>query len=53
MLPGETKKLVIDLVEPISDDNMELISGKPTLTGPVMLNEPSLSTSTIGECSLK
>jgi len=53
MLPGETKKLVLDLIEPINDDNLELISGKPTLTGPVMLNEPSLSTSSTGGCSLK
>ena len=53
MLPGTTKKLVIDLVEPINDDNLELITGNPTLTGPVMLNGPSLSTSSTGECSLK
>jgi hypothetical protein len=53
MLPGTTKQLVIDLVEPINDDNLELITGKPTLTGPVMLNGPLLSTSSTGECSLK
>jgi len=53
MLPGQSKQLVIDLVEPISDDNMELVAGKPTITGPVMLNEPSLSVSSTGECSLK
>jgi len=53
MFPGETKKLVLDLVEPISDDNMELVAGKPVITGPVMLNAPSLSASSTGECSLK
>jgi len=53
MLPGTSKQLVIDLVEPINDDNLELITGKPTLTGPVMLNGPKLSTASTGECSLK
>ena len=53
LLSGESKKLVIDLVEPINDDNLELLTGKPTLTGPVMLIAPKLSTSTTGECQLQ
>jgi hypothetical protein len=50
---GMTKTLVLNLVEPINDDNGEKLSGKPVLTGPVMFNRPVLSSSTIGECSLR
>lgn len=53
LLPGETKKLVVNLVEPISDNNQEKVVGAPTVIPPVMLNAPVISTSTIGECSLK
>jgi hypothetical protein len=53
LLPGETKKLVVNLVEPISDDNQEKVIGSPSVIAPVMLNAPVISTSTIGECSLK
>jgi hypothetical protein len=53
MLPGTTKKIVLNLVEPINDDNLEKLSGKPKLTGPIMFNAPKLTTSTNGECSLR
>jgi len=53
MLPGTTKQIVLNLVEPINDDNLEKLSGSPSLVGPVMLNAPSLSSSTSGECSLR
>ena len=53
MLAGTTKKIVLDLVEPINDDNMEKVSAKQVLTGPVMLNAPNLSSSSSGECSLR
>jgi hypothetical protein len=53
MLPGTTKKIVVDLVEPINDDNFEKVPSKQVLTGPVMLNAPTLSSSSSGECSLK
>jgi hypothetical protein len=53
MLPGTTKKIVLNLVEPINDDNDEKLSGKPSLQGPVMLNAPSLNSSSTGECSLQ
>lgn len=53
LLPGTTKKIVLNLVEPINDENAEKLSGKPSLQGPVMLNAPSLSSSSIGECSLQ
>lgn len=53
MLPKTTKKIILNLVEPISDDNFEKLSGKPGLQGPVMLNAPTLSSSSIGECSLQ
>jgi len=53
LLAGETKKLVIDLVEPISDDNMEQVDVAPTVTPPVMLNRPSVSVSSTGGCQLR
>lgn len=53
MLAGSSKKIVLDLVEPINDDNLEKVSGKQVLTGPVMLNAPTLSSSSSGECSLR
>lgn len=53
MLPGETKELVLNLVEPINDDNMEPVPSKQILTGPVMLNAPTLSSSSNGQCSLQ
>lgn len=53
LLAGEKKTLVIDMVEPINDDNQELISGAPSLIPPVMLNSPSVSVSSIGECRLQ
>jgi len=53
MLAGTTKKIVVDLVEPINDDNAEKVSAKQVLTGPVMLNAPTLSSSSSGECSLR
>ena len=53
MLAGSSKKIVLDLVEPINDDNLERVSGKQVLTGPVMLNAPTLSSSSSGECSLR
>jgi len=53
MLAGTTKKIVVDLVEPINDDNAEKVSAKQILTGPVMLNAPTLSSSSSGECSLR
>jgi len=53
LLSGEKKVLVIDLVEPISDDNQEQVTGAPTVTAPVMLNAPVISTSSTGECRLQ
>jgi hypothetical protein len=53
MLAGTTKKIVVDLVEPINDDNAEKVPAKQVLTGPVMLNAPTLSSSSSGECSLQ
>jgi len=53
MLAGTTRTIVLELVEPINDDNMEPVPGKQVLTGPVMLNAPTLSTSSNGQCSLK
>jgi hypothetical protein len=53
MLPGTTKKIVLELVEPINDDNLEKVPSKQILTGPVMLNAPTLSSSSSGECSLR
>ena len=53
LLPGTTRKIVVNLVEPINDDNLEKVSGKQILTGPVMLNAPTLSSSSSGECSLR
>ncbi len=53
MLPGTTKEIVLNLVEPINDDNMEPVPSKQVLTGPVMLNAPTLSSSSNGQCSLQ
>ena len=53
LLAGEKKTLVIDMVEPINDDNQELISQAPSLVPPVMLNAPTFSVSSIGECRLQ
>ncbi len=53
MLAGTTRTIVLNLVEPINDDNMEPVLGKQVLTGPVMLNAPNLSSSSNGQCSLK
>ena len=53
ILPGETKQLLAEIVEPISDSNQELIVGKPSITPPIMLNQPQLSVESIGECRLK
>lgn len=53
LLPGEKKTLVVNIVEPINDNNQEKISGSPSITPPVMLNAPVLTTSSTGECSLK
>ena len=53
LLPGEKKTLVVNIVEPISDENQEKISGSPTVLAPITLNAAEISTSTIGECSLK
>ena len=53
MLSGTTKKIVLNLVEPINDDNLEKVSSKQVLTAPVMLNAPTLSSSSSGECSLR
>lgn len=53
MLAGTTKKIVVDLVEPINDDNLEKVTAKQVLRGPVMLNAPTLSSSSSGECSLR
>ena len=53
LLPGEKKTLVVNMVEPINDDNQEKIVGSPSITPPVMLNAPVLTTSSTGECSLK
>ena len=53
LLPGETKTLVVNIVEPISDANQEKVLGSPTVVPPVMLNAPEISTSSIGECSLQ
>ena len=53
LLAGETKTLVIDLVEPISDDNMEKVKGSPSVIPPVMLNAPKVSVSSTGECQLR
>ena len=53
MLAGTTRTIVLNLVEPINDDNMEPVPSKQVLTGPVMLNAPTLSTSSNGQCSLK
>ena len=53
MLPGTTKEIVLNLVEPISDENDERLSGTPSLQGPVMLNAPALRSSSTGECSLQ
>jgi hypothetical protein len=53
MLAGTTRTIVLNLVEPINDDNMEPVPPKQVLTGPVMLNAPTLSSSSNGQCSLK
>jgi hypothetical protein len=53
MLAGTTRTIVLNLVEPINDDNMEPVPPKQILTGPVMLNAPTLSSSSNGQCSLK
>ena len=53
MLAGTTKKIVLDLVEPINDDNLEKVSSKQVFNGPIMLNAPTLSSSSSGECSLR
>ena len=53
MLPGTTREVVLNLVEPINDDNMEPVPSKQILTGPVMLNAPTLSSSSNGQCSLR
>lgn len=53
LLAGEKKTLVIDMVEPINDDNQELITTAPSLVPPVMLNAPSVSVSSTGECRLQ
>ena len=53
MLAGTTRTIVLNLVEPINDDNMEPVPSKQILTGPVMLNAPTLSSSSNGQCSLK
>jgi hypothetical protein len=53
MLAGDTKEIVLNLVEPINDDNMEPVPPKQILTGPVMLNAPTLSSSSNGQCSLR
>ena len=53
LLAGETKKLVINLVEPINDNNLEKITGRPVVTPPVMLNAAKITTSSTGECKLK
>lgn len=53
MLAGDTKEIVLNLVEPINDDNMEPVPSKQILTGPVMLNAPTLSSSSNGQCSLR
>jgi hypothetical protein len=53
MLAGTTRTIVLNLVEPINDDNMEPVPSTQILTGPVMLNAPTLSSSSNGQCSLK
>jgi hypothetical protein len=53
MLAGSTRTIVLNLVEPINDDNMEPVPSKQVLTGPVMLNAPTLSTYSNGQCSLQ
>jgi len=53
MLAGTTRTIVLNLVEPINDDNMEPVPPKQILTGPVMLNAPTLSSSSNGQCSLQ
>lgn len=53
LLAGEKKTLVIEMVEPINDDNLEQISGSPSVIPPVMLNAPSVLVSSIGECRLQ
>lgn len=53
LLPGQKKTLVLNMVEPISDDNQERVVGKPVVVAPIMLNAPKVVTSTIGECQLQ
>lgn len=51
--PGETKQLKVKFVEPIADQNAELLKGKPTLTPPIMLNPARVFVTAGPQCSVQ
>ncbi len=51
--PGETKQLKVKFLEPIADQNAELLKGQPTLTPPIMLNPARVFVNAGPQCSVK
>jgi hypothetical protein len=50
--PGESKVIKVKFLEPIADQNGELLKGKPTLTPPVLLNPARVVVNAGPTCSL-
>ena len=51
--PGETKHIKVKFLEPIADENAELLKGKPTLTPPIMLNPARVYVTAGPQCSVQ
>jgi len=51
--PGETKQLKVKFLEPIADENSELLKGQPTLTPPIMLNPARVFVNAGPQCSVQ
>jgi hypothetical protein len=51
--PGETKQLKVKFLEPIADQNSELLKGQPTLTPPIMLNPARVFVTAGPQCSVQ
>ena len=50
--PGESKSIKVNFLEPIADQNGELLKGKPTLTPPILLNPARVIVNAGPVCSL-
>jgi hypothetical protein len=51
--PGETKTIKVKFLEPIADQNAELLKGSPSITPPVMLNPVRVEVAPGPQCSVQ